>query len=48
MKRSHSIASTRPTAVNPPNVRIGMNADASSTLKPIRMTTQVAIIVGPL
>ena len=48
MKRSHSMASTSPTAVIPPNVRIGVNADASSTLKPITITRQVAIIDGPV
>jgi hypothetical protein len=48
MNRSQSIASTRPIAVSPPNVRIGMNADSSRTLKPVAMTTQVAIIVGPV
>ena len=47
MNRSHSMASTRPIAVSPPNVRIGMNDETSSTLKPITITTQVAIIVGP-
>ena len=34
-------------AVIPPKVRIGVNADTSSTLKPSTMTTQVAIIEGP-
>ncbi len=42
------MASTRPTAVIPPKVRIGVNADASSTLKPITITRQVAIIDGPV
>ena len=41
------MANTSPTAVMPPNVRIGVKADSSSTLKPITITTQVAIIDGP-
>ena len=32
----------------PPNVRIGVKDDSSSTLKPITITTQVATIVGPV
>jgi len=48
MKTSHRTASTSPSAVRPPKVRIGMNDEASSTLKPMTMTTQVAAMVGPL
>ena len=48
MNTSHSTARTSPSAVRPPNVRIGVNDDTSSTLKPMTMTRQVATIVGPL
>lgn len=48
MNRSHSMAITSPSAVIPPNVRMGVNADARSTLNPITITMHVAIIEGPV
>ena len=42
------MAATSPSAVIPPNVRIGVNDDSSSTLNPMTITTQVATIVGPV
>ena len=42
------MAATSPSAVIPPNVRIGVKDESSSTLKPMTITTQVATMVGPV